>query len=259
MLADVQHAIEALPLDEPLIVLADFDGTLAEFHQNPSAPMLSDVRREWLRDIAAQPLTFVGIVSGRRLADLRRRAPLPPHGYYAGLHGMEIEQDGRHWQHPDLDRARGHVETLLPRLADVAEAYPGAFVEDKAASVAVHARAVAYDRRADALAMADAIAEPWIAAGHLRRLPGSLVVEYLPNVACHKGDATEWIAADVEAQVGRSGWVVFLGDDITDEDAFRAISRGIGVLVGNRPTAATHKLDGIADVDTLLRWLTARK
>jgi trehalose-phosphatase len=118
---------------------------------------------------------------------------------------------------------------------------------------------VAYDQRANALALADAIAEPWIATGHLRRLPGSLVVEYLPKAACHKGDATEWIAQDVETQVGRPGWVVFLGDDITDEDAFRAIRRGIGVLVGSRPTSATHQLDGIADVDTLLRWLTARK
>jgi trehalose-phosphatase len=52
--------------------------------------------------------------------------------------------------------------------------------------------------------------------------------------------------------------VAYLGDDITDEDAFRAISRGISVLVGLRPTAATHKLDGIADVDHLLRWLASR-
>jgi trehalose-6-phosphatase len=52
---------------------------------------------------------------------------------------------------------------------------------------------------------------------------------------------------------------VFLGDDETDEDAFRAIVRGLGVLVGSRPSFATHQLDGISDVDTLLRWLTARK
>ena len=53
----------------------------------------------------------------------------------------------------------------------------------------------------------------------------------------------------------RRAWVAYIGDDITDEDAFRAIECGIGVLVGLRPTAATHKLDGIADVDRFLRWL----
>jgi trehalose 6-phosphate phosphatase len=259
MLSDVQHAIETLPFDEPLIVLADFDGTLAEFHANPSAPMLTEVRREWLRDIAAQPLTFAGIVSGRRVADLRRRAPLPNHGYYAGLHGMEIEINGRRWQHPDLERARASVRELLPRLQLVVDQFPGALLENKSVSLAVHVRAVCYGERAEALALADAWAEPWIASGRLRRLQGSLVVEYLPNVACHKGDAVVWIARDVETATGRHPWVVFLGDDLTDEDAFRAIRRGIGVLVGWRPSSATHQLDGIADVDTLLRWLTARK
>jgi trehalose-phosphatase len=259
MLADVQRAIEALPIDEPLIVLADFDGTLAEFHPNPAAPMLTEVRREWLRDIAAQPLTFTGIVSGRRVADLRRRAPLPAHGYYAGLHGMEIEIESRRWQHPDLERARAHVRELIPFLEDVVDRFPGALLEDKGVSVAVHARAVAYDCRAAALTLADRCAEPWLANGHLRRLEGSLVVEYLPNAACHKGDAVRWIARDVAEKTDGEGWVVFLGDDITDEDAFRVIDRGIGVLVGSRPTSASHQLDGIADVDTLLRWLTARK
>jgi trehalose 6-phosphate phosphatase len=259
MLADVQRAIDGLPRDEPLVLLADFDGTLAEFHPNPALPILTEVRRDWLRAIAAQPLTYVGIVSGRRISDLRRRAPIPPGGYYAGLHGMEIEQQRRRWQHPDLDRAREHVQDLAPRLAQVPEEFPGAVLEDKLVSIAVHARAVNYEQRAEALALADRIAAPWILDGRLRRLEGSLVVEYLPNLACHKGDATMWIAKDVEATAGLAGWVVFLGDDVTDEDAFRAITRGIGVLVGSRPTAATHKLDGIGDVDTLLRWLTTRK
>jgi len=259
MLADVQQAIEALPFDEPLILLADFDGTLAEFHPNPAAPMLTEMRREWLRDIAAQPLTFSGIVSGRRVADLRKRTRLPAHVYYAGLHGMEIEQGDRRWQHPDLDLARAHVTDLMAELARVVDDFPGALLEDKTVSVAVHARAVAYGDRGAALARADEIAAPWLDDGHLRRLAGSLVVEFLPNLACHKGDAVDWIAADVAARSGREGWVVFLGDDVTDEDAFRAITRGLGVLVGSRPTAATHQLDGISDVDTLLRWLTARK
>jgi len=58
--------------------------------------------------------------------------------------------------------------------------------------------------------------------------------------------------------LGAPAAVAYLGDDITDEDAFRAIECGIGVLVGLRPTAASHKLDGIADVDRFLGWLAAR-
>ena len=216
MLADVQQAIETWPMQDPLILLCDFDGTLAELHPDPAAPVLTDTRRAWLRDIAGQPLTFVGIVSGRRIEDLRPRAPLPSHGSDAGLHGMEIERGGRRWQHPDLDRARSAVRELVPAFTRATGRCPGAMVEDKDASVAVHARAVSHEARADVLAMADACAEPWIAAGRLRRLDGSCVAEYLPNLACHMGGAVQWIASDVAARVGREGWVAFLGDDGTD-------------------------------------------
>ena len=101
-------------------------------------------------------------------------------------------------------------------------------------------------------------AVPWIAKNYVRRLEGNAVVEFLPNIDGHKGDATRWIVADVEAKLHRPAWVAYIGDDITDEDAFRAIPMGIGVLVGLRPTSATHKLDGIADVDRFLRWLASR-
>jgi trehalose 6-phosphate phosphatase len=172
---------------------------------------------------------------------------------------MEVEVGDRRWQHPDLERARAAVQELLPRLEQVADYFPGALVEDKGVSVAVHVRAVPYDSRTAALTLADAYADEWVDNGDLRRMHGSLVVEYLPNIACHKGDGVRWVARDVEQLTSASPSVVFLGDDVTDEDAFRAIDRGIGVLVGCRPTAATHQLDGLADVDTLLRWLTARK
>ena len=202
MLADVQHAIEALPRDEPLIFLADFDGTLAEFHPNPAAPMLTEIRREWLRDIAAQGLTFAGIVSGRRVADLRRRAPLPSTRYYAGLHGMEIETEHRRWQHPDLDTARAHVHELLPLLEVVLDRFPGALLEDKPVSVAVHVRAwlrLAGRGPGAGRWVRRALALPTDDSGDWRML----VVEYLPNTACHKGDAVEWIANDVAAKTGQ--------------------------------------------------------
>ena len=67
-----------------------------------------------------------------------------------------------------------------------------------------------------------------------------------------------WILESVEKKLERRAWVAYIGDDITDEDAFRAIDFGIGVLVGLRPTAATYKLDGIADVDRFLRWCSAQ-
>lgn len=258
MLSAVQRAIEARPRDTRLVLLSDFDGTLADFHPDPSVPMLTSERRALLEVLSLDPRMSLGLVSGRRLHDLRRRTALPPTVYYAGLHGMEIAVDGRSWHHPDLEPARAHVRALQARLLEVIPRIPGAIVEDKGVSVVVHLRATPMDRRGEAEALAEACAAPWLASGQLKRLEGNAVVEYLPNIACHKGDATLWIAEDVQARFECEPWVVFLGDDVTDEDAFRVIDRGIGVLVGSRPTAATHQLRDIAEVDALLRWLADR-
>ncbi len=258
MLAEVQAAVESRPAETAFILLLDFDGTLAEFNPDPAAPELTPERYQLLLDIARSPGVSLGIVSGRRLDDLRRRTRLPDHVYHAGLHGLEIEVDGKRTTHPDLSEGVARLEGLAECLKRLLDEFPDGYIEDKGASVAVHTRRLPKDVHERAFARADVLAVPWIAKDYVRRLEGNAVVEYLPNISGHKGDATQWIIASVETKLQRSAWVAYLGDDITDEDAFRAITSGIGVLIGLRPTAATHKLDGIADVDHFLRWLAAK-
>jgi trehalose-phosphatase len=258
MLADVQRAVAQRPRHRRLVFLSDYDGTLADFHPNPAAARPSPETSALLRQLAERLDLSLGIVSGRRIPDLRTRTQVPSRVYLAGLHGMEIEVGARRWQHPDLDSAREHVRTLREQLEDIRALVPGLLLEDKDASIAVHVRAVAPEDRDRGLALAEACAAPLVAAGQLRRLPGSLVIEFLPNIACHKGDATNWIAADVEARFSLPAWIVFVGDDVTDEDAFAAIAdsgEGIGVLVGSRATRAQYQLDSTDDVDALLEWL----
>jgi trehalose 6-phosphate phosphatase len=257
MLAEVQAQVLRRPADTAFVLLLDFDGTLAEFNPDPAAPELTPERRELLTDIASEPGMSLGIVSGRRLDDLRGRTRLPDHVYHAGLHGLEIEVDGHRTTHPDLPVAEQRMEGLATALSRLLDRYPEVIIEDKGASVAVHTRRLSYDQYEEVFARADVLAVPWIAEGHVRRLEGNAVVEYLPNISGHKGEATRWIVGNVERKFLRRAWVAYIGDDITDEDAFRAIDCGIAVLVGLRPTSATHKLDGITDVDRFLRWLAA--
>jgi trehalose-phosphatase len=257
MLVEVQAEVAGRPANTAFVLLLDFDGTLAEFHPDPAAPELTPERWDLLNRIAADPGISLGIVSGRRLDDLRARTRLPDRVYHAGLHGLEIEVDGHRTTHPDLPAAEARVEGLADSLQRLVTEFPGALIEDKGASVAVHTRQLPFDIHDRVFARADILAVPWIAEGHVRRLEGNAVVEYLPNISGHKGDATLWIVSNVESRCGCRPWVAYIGDDITDEDAFRAIDSGIGVLVGLRPTSATHKLDGIQDVDRFLRWLAA--
>jgi trehalose 6-phosphate phosphatase len=168
-----------------------------------------------------------------------------------------MEVDGQRETHPDLAAAIEKMDGLADCLRRLLVEFPGAYIEDKGASVAVHTRRLPRSDYEKVFARADILAVPWIAENLVRRLEGNAVVEYLPNIHGHKGDATRWIAAHVESKLARRPWVAYIGDDITDEDAFQAIDEGcgIGVLVGLRPTSASHKIDGIADVDRFLRWL----
>lgn len=256
MLEDVKTAIAARPAGTRLVFLSDYDGTLADFHEDPTIPRPTPETQELLCLLAERADLSFGIVSGRRIADLRTRTQLPSRVYLAGLHGLEIEVGARRWQHPDLGDAREHVRALNERLEEVRSQVPGLILEDKHASVAVHVRGVAPELRDEALARADACAAPWVADGELRRLTGNLVLEFLPNVACHKGDATRWIADDVQARCGQAPWIVFVGDDVTDEDAFLAIDHGASVLVGARASAADYQLGNLSEVTALLAWLT---
>jgi trehalose 6-phosphate phosphatase len=254
MLSEVKHAIAERPAGTRLLFLSDYDGTLADFDPDPTIPRPSTQTAELLCKLASRPDLSMGIVSGRRISDLRTRTQLPSRAYLAGLHGMEIEVGARRWQHPDLEAARQYVRSLYERL-DTVRSIPGLVLEDKHASVAVHVRAVSPELRAEAIGKADQCADQWVSTGKLRRLRGSLVVEYLPNIAAHKGDATTWIAQDVEDRCNTKVWTVFVGDDVTDEDAFKAIKQGISVLVGARETHATHRVADTNEVCSLLDWL----
>lgn len=255
MLSDVQRAIAARPQASRLLVLSDFDGTIADFHPDPAAPRPLAHTAALLTRLAARDDMSFGVVSGRRIADLRSRIDLPATAYFAGLHGLEVEIGERRWQHPELAAARTHVRTLVARLDELRGVAPGVVIEDKDASVAVHVRPVAPDRRDDVLARADAAAAEWVGDGRLRRLHGNLVLEFLPNIDANKGDAVRWIARDVDTHHGVRPWIVYVGDDVTDEDAFGAIERGLGVLVGDRETRAGGKVANTREVDALLEWL----
>jgi trehalose 6-phosphate phosphatase len=256
MLAEVERAVLERPQSTRLTLLCDYDGTLTEFDPDPTVPRPSPRIAELLAQIAERDDLSFGIVSGRLIADLRTRTQLPSRVYFAGLHGLEIEVGAERWQHPSLDAARHDVRQLYERLSALPRRIPGMILEDKQASIAVHVRAVAPELQHEAIAAADGCAAEWVATGKLRRLPGKCVVEFLPNIAAHKGDATRWIARHVEAKHKQPAWVVFIGDDLTDEDAFRVIKSGIGIVVGSRePTHATHRLVNTREVCQLLALL----
>ena len=257
MVPDVLAAIDARPPQARLVVLSDFDGTLASFDVNPSTPRLSDPIKRTLELLASRDDVTVGLVSGRRLDDLQRRTQLPAHVYLAGLHGLEIRYRNHDWRHPDLVESRDVSDRVAKAITAAIGDVVGARLEHKGVSLTVHVRAVDSARRQHVLHSAIDAAQPWLDSGVLKLLEASEAVELLPNIAWTKGDAVRWIVGDIESRVQQKAWCIFFGDDVTDEEAFRAIRDGLTVVVGQRPSRAHLRLNSPADVAAVLSGVTS--
>ena len=223
----------------------DVDGTLLQFAGAPDAvevpPGLVDVLAALQQRLGGA----LALVSGRPLAQLDALfAPLRLPS--AGLHGLERRHADNHVDPPTPPVLLG----ILKRKAELlAERFPGALVEDKDSTLALHWRG-----NADAEQPLRDLAEgalPWL---HDYRLQaGDGVIELRP-VGTDKGDA---IAALLDEAPFAGRMPVFVGDDLTDEHGFEVVLRhsGMAVLVGDRqPSHARHRLP---DIDAVLGWLRA--
>lgn len=237
------------------VLLLDFDGTLAPIVDRPEAARLPEAARRVLRRLAAR--RSVAVVSGRDLDDLRKRVDVEGLAY-AGSHGFRIAMPGGEvHEHerarrflPDLD----HAEDALRRTLEGA---PGVEVERKRFAVAVHYRR-APERWADDVERAvDAV----LAADHgLYKRPGREIVELLPDLDWDKGHAVRWILDALGLGPGEA-FPLYVGDDVSDEDAFREVERdGLGIAVRGRRdgTRARYALEDPAAVRRFLGALDRR-
>jgi trehalose 6-phosphate phosphatase len=256
--ADVSRAADAvrrLIRGRHLLLLSDFDGTLSEFVADPAAVRLSEPRRETLLALQARPATTVGVVSGRRLDDVRSRTRLGDGAFYAGLHGLEIEGAGERFVHPEVAVTTAVIERLRVQLETQFAGADGVLIEDKALSVTVHYREASPDTAARTPALAEQLARAELETGRLRVMRGACILEFLPNIAWDKGSAVQWISERVAARAGET-FTVYLGDDVTDEDAFRAVrGRGLAIAASSRASGADFEIAGPSAVEALLRRL----
>lgn len=257
---EIAHRIVAAAAGRAILLLSDFDGTLCEFEPIPETVRLKPTRGAALEAVAASARASIGLVSGRRLADLRERAGLVTDAWLAGLHGLEIEGFGFSFCHPRADEARGLIGLLARSLRTQVADLPGVLIEDKGYSMSMHVRQAHPDHKIQADAIFLRMTLPHIDDGALRLMPGSNVSELLPNIPWTKGDAVHWIC---ETERDRRGsdqpppCVVYLGDDFTDEDAFRVVGTATSIIVGPRTSLVEMRLKDPSAVEAFLGHLAA--
>ncbi|HET6572555.1 MAG TPA: trehalose-phosphatase [Fimbriiglobus sp.] len=235
-----------------VLLFVDFDGTLVPIRDDPTACELSAEGRDLLGRIAAHPNARAAVVSGRDLPDLRPRVGVTGIAY-AGNHGLEIQGPGFEFREPGaaalVEELAAITAELTAALADV----PGAWVQNKVLSASVHFRQTPPALVPRVKEVVEQVVGPHRERFVLRG--GKMVREVRPAVDWHKGRAVRWLWERLTAG-DPNPVAIYLGDDATDEDAFRAIPDGVTVMVGpSRQTAARYRLDGPPDVTRFLSWL----
>ncbi|MDZ7758924.1 MAG: trehalose-phosphatase [Desulfovermiculus sp.] len=262
-LLNLPHALEAfqdlimeLGGGQPAVFL-DYDGTLTDIVSNPGQAVLADPVRESLQGLAG--LTLTGIISGRDLNDVRRLVRVQGL-LFAGSHGFDlfIPGQGRLEPHPlptSLDQAENDLRALVQDI-------PGILLERKRYSLAVHSRQASGE---NASRVQGLVHKAMNSYPHLRSFTGKKVIEIQPNVEWDKGRALLHILELLPSNQ-QPLYPIYVGDDTTDETAFRAVAgMGLGICVGDedRLTQAAYRLDNPHQVhiflDRLSQWLAKKK
>ena len=237
-----------------LLILSDFDGTLAPIAPSPSDARLAPAVRRVLGRLAGAPATGLGVISGRDLADLRARAELP-NAILAGCHGLIIEGPGLEFVHLQAAECRQMLAGLATELIERLSGLRGVEVEPKEFGVAVHYRRAYPSDLAEVFFQVEEARED--NAPHLTTRPGKKVLELVPNVPWNKGECALWIRDRWARQHSLDPAVVYIGDDETDESAFQAL-RGKAITVrvgsGHRGSRAAR---WVTDVSAVHRFLGA--
>lgn len=248
----LNHVQEIVRRNDRPAVFLDYDGTLTPIVSQPEKALLPDSMRQTLQALVMH--APVAILSGRDLDDVRQRVNISAI-VYAGSHAFDIA--GPRGLSKELARE------FLPRL-DLVEkevgkqlaGIPGARLERKRFSIAAHYRNV---NESDVPKVERAVSK--VAARHreLRKMHGKKVYELLPDIDWDKGKALLWLLENLglERATVRP---IYIGDDRTDEDAFRALEKsGVGILVSEepRPTSASYSLKDPTEVKRFLHELVA--
>ena len=247
------HKVQELLHHKTPAVFLDYDGCLSPIVKDPDKAVLTDDMRATLKHLA--DVCPVAVVSGRDRANVEQLVQLG-NLYYAGSHGFDIsgpnnmhtEPGGAAAAVPALDAAQQELNELLQHVQ-------GVLVERKRYAIAVHYRNVPEEQVSEVLQVVQEVLSGY---KELKPGPGKKVLELKPNLDWHKGKAVQWLLQ--ELHLNKPDIIpLYIGDDLTDEDAFAALQgEGIGILVGehDEDTAATYRLENVEEVQAFLKSLT---
>lgn len=248
--------------DKIIYLFLDYDGTLTPIVDSPQKALISKKTRKLLRTLSTNPRCKIAIISGRQLRDIKKKIGLK-NIVYVGNHGLEIEGPRIRFSPALSSTYRKTLEQIKNGLTDKLPAFKGAFIEEKGLSLSLHFRLVKKGLVPQLKTAFHEVVIAHLVKERIRIKSGKMVLEVRPALNWDKGKVVLWLLARQEfASKKNSVLPIYIGDDLTDEDAFRALgNRGITIFVGNpKLSAAKYYLSDTQEVKEMLgRILALRK
>ena len=238
-----------------VVLLCDYDGTLTPIVDRPELAVMSKDTFKRLKRLAGKKI-LLGIISGRTMSDIKERVNI--NGViFAGNHGLEIEGPGLRFVHPLAEELSSVLRLTSHVLRKVMKNIGGVIVEDKGMTLSVHYRLVDKEALPEVHRKFEDVVKLPRMMGKIKTTSGKKVHEVRPAISWDKGKAVSLIFEKYVPQYRRKDMVlIYLGDDRTDEDAFKVVNHmsGISVLVGKpeQQTEARYYLNSTDEVLTFL-------
>lgn len=238
------------------IIFLDYDGTLTPIVSRPELAIMSESMKKALTELSKK--IPVAIISGRELGDVRNLVQIP-HIHYAGNHGLELKYPND--KEIILEAAKNYppiLDQIQTSLQPLPSSYPGVIIERKNFSLAVHYRLLKDESLIRSLEIS--LSDMMTRFPQYKLTAGKKVFELRPSIDWHKGKAVQVIVNNIYGSTPYS-YPFYIGDDLTDEDAFCAVKGwGAGIIVGNegQSTFADYSLKDTTEVEVFIEQLNRR-
>jgi len=228
----------------------DYDGTLVPIQKNPVRCILSDKIKNQLRLLSESNHCYLTILSGRSLSDIKKMVGIRKI-YYGGNHGLDISGPNLRFTHPKALTSKLDIQYITRKLKKEITNIEGAWLEDKKFTLSLHFRSVKTEDIKLVKKVFRNVVDKYLEENLYIVMQGKKVLELVPAISWDKGKAVLLVLKQLKDKC----LPVYVGDDRTDETAFKAIGKkGITIRIGkSKKTSASYYLKGYWEVSRMLQ------
>ncbi|MCM8787358.1 MAG: trehalose-phosphatase [Candidatus Omnitrophica bacterium] len=240
-----------------IILFLDYDGTLTPIAKTPQEATLLPETKKLLRRLIKNRYCQLAIISGRALKDIKKKIGIN-RVIYAANHGLEIEGPKIKFKYPTSSKYKHILKNIRNKLKINLSTIKGTFIEDKGLSLSLHYRLVKKNNIPKVKKILHQATAAYKKVNKIKIKKAKKAFEITPPVVWNKGRAMLWLLEKLNAGFTKKETMpIYLGDDLTDEDAFEVLhNKGITIFVGRpKKTEAQYYLKNTQEVRNFLRLI----